>query len=40
MGLCVLEESQVMLSEQRENTVEIPMESSKAVHVQKTHDPR
>ncbi|TNM89015.1 hypothetical protein fugu_005269 [Takifugu bimaculatus] len=34
------EESQVMLSEKRENTVEIPMESSKPAHVQKTHDPR
>lgn len=29
-----------MLSEPRENTVEIPMESSKPAPVQKTHDPR
>ncbi|CAG06723.1 unnamed protein product, partial [Tetraodon nigroviridis] len=31
---------EVMLSEQRENTIEIPMVSSEPAHVQKTHDPR
>lgn len=39
--LCLFEESQVMLSEKMEDTVQIPMESSKPdVQTQKSHDPR
>lgn len=39
--LCLFKESQVMLSEKTEDTVQIPMESSKPdVQTQKSHDPR
>lgn len=37
---CLLQESQIMLSVRKDDTVQIPMESSKPLHTSKAHDPR